>query len=100
MANNPEGKRMIPIYIDEAIYRLVKVYAAETDQSFQQVIKVESESFEQSLLKLADTLREMRRQAEEKRQRQEEEQRIVAEHPLQVPGHEVNPIENEPTITA
>lgn len=86
------GKRMIPMYIDEAIYREVKVYAAETDQTFQQVIKTEAEAFEQSLLKVVTTIKQMRAKAEVDRQRQEEAQRISAENPLEVPGHEVEPI--------
>ena len=91
MAQIP-GKRMIPMYIDESIYREVKVYAAETDQTFQQVIKIEAEAFEQSLLKVVTTIKEMRSKAERERQRIEEAQRISDENPLQVPGHEVEPI--------
>ena len=94
------GKKMIPFYFDEAIYRTIKVYSALTDQSMQQVLQPIADEIEQSLIKLCGQINEMNRQAELERQRKEEEQRIVAEHPLQVPGHEVDPISNEPTITA
>lgn len=91
-----QGKRMIPIYLEESIYREIKVYGAETDQSFQQVISEQSHEFEQSLIKLVSRIKEMKRKAEEERQKQEEIQRIADENPLPVPGHEVNPITNDP----
>ena len=87
-----QGKRMIPIHIDESIYREIKVYAAETDQTFQEIIKGEVQTFEQSLLKIVSEIKEMRSKALQEKLRIEEEQRIAAEHPMPVPGHEVEPI--------
>lgn len=102
MAQYQGGKRMIPIYIDESIYREIKVYAASTDQSFQQVIKTESAEFEQTLLKVVTTIKEMRRKAEEEIQKIEEEKELVAQYPMRVAGHEVDPLgtELEQPVTA
>jgi hypothetical protein len=86
------GKRMIPLYIDESIYREIKVYAAETDQTFQEVMKIESDDFEQSLLKLVTTIKEMKRKADLENQRLEEVRRLATENPLIVSGHPEDPI--------
>lgn len=86
------GKKMLPVYVDEAIYREIKVYSALTDQSMQGVIKPLADEFEQSAIRLVTTIKEMKLKAEQERQRIEEEKRIILEHPLQVPGHEVEEI--------
>jgi len=91
MAQLP-GKRMIPVHIDESIYREIKVYCAETDQYFQDTIKAEVAEFEQNLLKLVTIIKDMKRKAEQERLRQEEVQRISTENPMPVIGHEVEPI--------
>lgn len=87
-----EGKRMIPVYVSEAVYREIKVYGAETDKTIQEVCKIPSEAFEQSAIQLVSEIKEMKRKAEEERIRQEEANRLSMENPLQVPGHEVEPI--------
>lgn len=89
-----EGKRMIPMYIDETIYREIKVYAAQTDQTIQETIKLLSDEFEQSAIRLVSQIREMNRQADEKRKKELEEQTIALQHPIRVEGTPVEPITN------
>jgi len=86
------GKKMIPVYVDEAIYRTIKVYSALTDQSIQMVCKPLADEYEQSAIKLCITINEMQRKAEQEKQKYEEEQKIAAEHPLLVTGQEIEPI--------
>ena len=98
-----QGKRMVPIYIDESIHREIRVYAAQIDQTIQQTIKPLSDEFEQSAIRLVSQIREMNRQAEEKRQKELEEQSIALQHPIHVEGNPVEPITNivlEPPISS
>lgn len=62
--SDPPGKRHIPVYIDEGIYREIKVYAAQTDQTIQQVIAPIAKEFEQSALALVAQIREMKEKGE------------------------------------
>jgi len=80
-------KKMIPVYVDESIFRVFKVYSAETDQTIQDVCKPLSDAFIQSALELATQIQKMRTDALVEKQRKEEEQRLAAEHPLIVSGH-------------
>ena len=89
-----EGKRMIPIYIDESVHREIRVYAAQIDQTIQQTIKTLSDEFEQSAIRLVAQIREMNRQADAKRQKELEEQQISLQNPLKVEGTSVEPITN------
>lgn len=90
--SNLTGKKLIPVYVTEAVYREIKVYAAQTDKTIQEVCKIPSEAFEQEAIKLVFQLKEMKKRAEEERIKQEEIQRLADENPLIVPGHEVEPI--------
>ena len=86
------GKRMIPMYVNESVYREIKIYAAKTDQTIQVIVAGLSAEFEQSAIKLVTQIREMDRQADIERFRQEEESKLAAEHPLQVSGKTEDPI--------
>jgi len=87
-----KGKKQIVVYIEESIFRELKVYAAETDQYLQDVIKPLSDEFTQSALKLIVQIKELKQQAEAKRLKEQEEARMVAEHPMVVTGVPVDPV--------
>jgi hypothetical protein len=87
-----KGKKQIVVYIDEPIFRELKVYAAETDQYLQDVIKPLSDEFTQSALKLIAQIKELKQEAEAKRLKEIEEARIAAEHPMEVSGVPVEPV--------
>lgn len=90
--NNVKGKKPLTIYVEEPIYREIKVYAAETDQYLQDVIKPLTDEFIQSALKLISQIKDLKRQAEAKRLKEEEEAKIVKENPLIVSGEPVEPL--------
>lgn len=84
---NPiKGKKIIPMIIDESIYREIKVYAAETDKTIQEVVKPLTIEFEQAALRLATEIRQLKREAELERLKQTEDQKIADEHPMVVSG--------------
>ena len=85
MASN-DDKKMIPFYFSESIYRAVKVYAAETDQSMQQVLEPVTRVVEQEILKLVSQINDMRAKAEIERQKQEEDAELARQFPMKVPG--------------
>lgn len=87
-----QGKKLIPMFVEESIYREIKVYAAETDKTIQEIVRPLTHEFEQSALRLVTEIREMKKKAEEKRLQDEENAKISAENPLKVPGHVVDPI--------
>ena len=92
MASQSKGKKAIPIYVDPNVHREILVYATETGQTIQEVIKGISDTCNQSFLELVAQIKEMKRKAYEQQLKAEEDQRISSEHPLEVPGHEVEPI--------
>lgn len=93
--SNPPGQKQIPIYIDESVYRVFKIYSAETDQSIQDIVKPLLEEFRKGALILATEIQKMREKVAIERAKLEEEQRLATENPLQVLGHEVNPLGSE-----
>jgi hypothetical protein len=86
------GKKMIAVYVDEAIHREIRVYSAETGRTLQDICQPLFEEFQQSAIKMVTQIKEMKRKAELERMRQEEEAKIVSENPLVVEGHQVDPI--------
>src|SRR5690349_12708286 len=86
------GKKFVPLYMDKALNQEIMVYAAETGTTIQDVVKPVTDEAIQSILRLVADIKEMRKQAYIKQLQEEEAQRIAAENPLQVTGHEVEPI--------
>ena len=86
------SKKYIPIFLDEAVHRQIRLYAVETGQTMIDVLKPLIDRFKDDSLVLLSQIKEMRAKAEAERQRLEEAQRIADENPLVVPGHEVEPI--------
>lgn len=86
------SKKYTPLYLDESIHREIMVYAAETGQTIQEIIKPETDECIQAIIKRVSQIKEMRKQAYLKTLREEEEKQLAAENPLIVPGHEVEPI--------
>lgn len=93
-------KKLQGFMINKAVLLKLKAYAEETEQTFENVIKTEFEAFEQTLLNKAREIDEIRFKAIEEMKKQRDEQELAAQFPLKVPGHEVDPIANEPEITA
>lgn len=95
--NDPTRKQQI-IQVNKTVLLKLKAYSKETEQPFYQVIKQELEDFDKALLKKAIEVDELRLAALENMKKQKEEAAIVQENPLEVSGHEENPIQKETII--
>ena len=84
-----QGRKYVPIFLEESLHREILVYAAETGQTMQDVLKPVLEESVQSIIKLVTQIREMRKQAYLQSLKEEEERKLTEENPLQVPGHPV-----------
>lgn len=89
-------KKQKAFVLNRQVMNTIDSYARETDQSFDDVIKEEFEMFEQLLIKKCSVIEEIRIKAYEASRKAREEQKLAEQSPLIVPGHEVNPLENDP----
>lgn len=55
----PPNTRPITVYIDDAVYREIRVYAAQTDRTITQVIEPLKKQFEDSALEMVSRIREL-----------------------------------------
>jgi hypothetical protein len=89
--SDPE-RRLQGFMINKSVLFKLKAYAVETEQTFEQVVKDDFEAFEQALVKKATQVDEIRFKAIEAEQVRRIEQALADQHPLIVPGHEVDPL--------
>lgn len=92
MASN--GRKYIPLFVDDAVHREIIVYATETGQTMQDVVKPAFDDCLQSILKIVAQIKEMKKQAYLKALKEEEERKLVEENPMPVSGHVEDPIGN------
>ena len=55
----PPNTRPITVYIDDAVYREIRIYAAQTDRTITQVIEPLKKQFEDSALEMVSRIREL-----------------------------------------
>ena len=87
-----EGKVQQMMYFDKTLLKKLKAYALETDTPFHKLIEDETNQFVQLLLAKCEKIDELRMKELEAWKKAREEQELVAQHPLEVIGHEVEPI--------
>ena len=82
-----KSRKYIPIYLDDEVHTQIHVYAVETHQTIQDVVKPIAEDCKQSILKLIAQVREMKRAADIERLKQEEASSLSEENTFNVPGY-------------
>ena len=55
----PPNTRPITVYIDDAVYREIRIYAAQTDRTITQVIEPLKKQFEDSALEMVSRIKEL-----------------------------------------
>ena len=56
------GKKMIPVYIDEDIYRDLRRFAFDAEKSLAEVIRPLTDDFRNSVIKLADEVKDLKKE--------------------------------------
>lgn len=87
-----EGKMQQIMYFDKTLLKKLKAYALETDIPFQKLIEPECNQFVQLLLAKCEQIDQIRMKALEEWKKSKEVDMITRENPLEVTGHEVEPI--------
>jgi len=87
-----EGKHQQIMYFDKTLLKKLKAYAMETDTPFHKLILSETQEFERMLLTKCEQIDELRMKELEAYKRDREAREIAEQHPLLVPGHEIEPI--------
>lgn len=82
-------KVMIALMINKQVHMTIKLYCVKTGITMKEFFEPYSQEFEKQLLAKAAEITEMERQAEVQRLKEIEEQKIAAEHPLEVPGQQL-----------
>ena len=82
-------KMVVPLLVDKQVHMTIKLYCVKTGTTMKDFFKPYSDWLESQLLVKAAEITEMERQAEVQRLKQLEEQKIVEEHPLEVPGQQL-----------
>jgi regulator of PEP synthase PpsR (kinase-PPPase family) len=88
-------KMVVPLMIDKQVHMTIKLYCVKTGITMKEFFQPYSEQLEKQLLVRASEITEMERHAETQRQKELEDQRLASEHPLEVPGIQIeDPISN------
>lgn len=90
-----KGKMQQIFYFDKTMLKKLKAYALETDTPFHKFIDYELTQFEQMLIDKCAEIDKIRMKTYEAMLKAQEEQKLADQHPLIVPGHEVDPIGKE-----
>ena len=90
--SNPPGMRLIPVYVPDSVFRILKVYAAETDQTIQDVARPLADEYNKLALELVTEIENMRAKVVAERLKKEEEQKLADQFPLEVSGEPTEPI--------
>ena len=95
---DPQMRQQVFLFPRTVLNKL-KAYSEETGQPFDKIIEPGFKIFTQYLINKCSEIDEIRYNAILAEKKAKEEQELAAQYPLQVPGHEVDPVGNEQPIT-
>lgn len=87
---DPEKRQQVFLF-PRVVLNKIKAYCEETGQPFDKVIEPGFRIFEQYMINKCAEIDEIRYKAIQAERKMKEDQELVAQYPLQVPGHEVDP---------
>lgn len=90
VSEEDHDKMMIPLMVSKSMHMELKLYSVKIGKPMKDILRPISLKLEQELLSMVADIKEMERQAELRRMKEEEDQRVAAENPMKVLGHEVD----------
>lgn len=96
---DPQMRQQVFLF-PRTILNKIKAFSEETGQPFDKIIESGFKDFTQYLINKCAEIDEIRYNAILAEKKAKEDQELIAQFPLKVPGHEVDPIDNETTATA